>query len=111
MLNPLKKSERHESRHKYKVVYPTPSIQKKLEKTLKKIPANDQEALMDCIEALAWNPRPHDSIKIDPGISISNMIAEYRIRVGDYRILYDIEDSRKTVYVMAIRKRNEATYR
>ena len=51
------------------------------------------------IAALQTDPRPHDFIKLkgDNG---------YRIGIGEYRILYDIDDTRQlvTVYRVANRK-------
>ena len=35
---------------------------------------------------------------------------QWRYRVGDYRILYDVDDSQKKVWVLALRRRSEKTY-
>jgi mRNA interferase RelE/StbE len=45
-------------------------------------------------------PRPHNSKKLSGG-------SRWRIRVGDYRILYDIDDSQKVVKVYRIAHRKE----
>ena len=57
--------------------------------------------LKDRILALASNPRPHSCIKLtaDEG---------YRVRSGDYRVLYRIDDRRKMVYVYRVKHRKEA---
>jgi mRNA interferase RelE/StbE len=34
----------------------------------------------------------------------------YRIRIGDYRVLYTVDDKLKEVRVEAVRKRDERTY-
>ena len=54
----------------------------------------------DKILALASEPRPHNSIKLtaDEG---------YRVRSGDYRILYRIDDKKKVVYIYRIKHRKE----
>ncbi len=36
--------------------------------------------------------------------------AEFRYRVGNYRILFDVNNDEKIVEVLDIRKRNEKTY-
>lgn len=47
-------------------------------------------------------PRPHNSKKLRGGGS------KWRIRTGDYRILYEIDDKRKLVKVYRIAHRKEA---
>jgi len=34
----------------------------------------------------------------------------YRIRIGDYRVLYTVDDKAKEVRIEAVRKRDERTY-
>ena len=53
------------------------------------------------IDGLSQNPRPPDSKKLrgDGG---------YSLRVGVYRILYDIDDSTRTVTIYRIKHRREA---
>ena len=34
----------------------------------------------------------------------------YRIRIGDYRVLYTVDDEGKVVRIEAVRKRDERTY-
>ncbi len=52
------------------------------------------------IETLTHNPRPYGSLKLsgDEG---------YRIRVGNYRIVYRIDDAAKKVFIYRIRHRKE----
>ena len=54
------------------------------------------------IDSLAGNPRP-------PGVEkLSGSEDSYRVRVGDYRILYEIRDKALLVVVVRIRHRREA---
>jgi mRNA interferase RelE/StbE len=46
-------------------------------------------------------PRPRSTRKL------SGMGSKWRIRVGDYRILYEIDDSRKLVKIFRIAHRRE----
>lgn len=54
------------------------------------------------IEALARDPRPHGCRKLEGGAGL------WRVRIGDYRVLYSIDDRRRTVDVIAIRHRADA---
>jgi mRNA interferase RelE/StbE len=54
------------------------------------------------IEKLADNPRPSGCKKLRGGAN------EWRIRIGDYRVVYTIEDNTKTVDVTRIAHRKEA---
>jgi len=51
---------------------------------------------------LADNPRPYGCRKL------TGSDRDWRIRVGDYRIVYEIDDQVREVRVMRIRHRREA---
>jgi mRNA interferase RelE/StbE len=57
--------------------------------------------LDDSLESLATDPRPPGWRKL-AGIS-----DRYRIRVGDYRMIYSVDDGKVTVLVLAIGHRRE----
>jgi len=95
----------------YKLKFPTQSFLKKFEKKLKGIPQEKiRNQIMDAVEDLADNPRPYGEPKIKPPIKIYNFVAQYRLRIRDYRVLYDVDDKKKTVWVLHLRKRNKRTY-
>lgn len=100
---------------RYKVKFPNRSLEKKFGKGLSKIPqVNIQNQIMDAIEKLAENPRPFGTKsfrKLTPPIYFYHFTAQYRIRIGDYRVLYDIDDRQKIVWILYLRKRAEHTYR
>lgn len=50
------------------------------------------------------NPRPYGSKKLTEKEG-------YRIRVGDYRILYTIDDEAKVIVVYRIKIKGKATYK
>ena len=58
--------------------------------------------ILSRIEALASNPRPGGSKKLRGGGEL------WRIRVGDYRVIYSVDDAGKTVDVSIIRHRRAA---
>ena len=54
------------------------------------------------VELLALNPRPSGCKKLR---GHSNL---WRIRVGEYRVIYSIDDDNRAVDVSVVRHRNEA---
>lgn len=99
----------------YKVKFPSKSIERKFGKVLSGIqPVKIQKRIMDEVEALATTSRPYGKklFKVlKPPKELSIFTASYRIRVGDYRVLYDVDDSNKTVWILALRRRSERTYK
>ncbi|MFM2048134.1 MAG: hypothetical protein RI955_682 [Bacteroidota bacterium] len=69
-------------------------------KQLKSIPNNEYKKIIDAIGALANNPRPSGSKKLvnRPG---------YRIRQGDYRIIYFIKDEILTIVIVSAGHRKD----
>ena len=65
------------------------------------------------IEALGNDARPYREKKfkkLEVPINIYKFAARYRIRIGDYRVLYDVDDKKKTVWILKLKRRNEKTY-
>ena len=48
--------------------------------------------------------------KLTGKLIVSQFTAEYRLRAGPYRVLYDVDDQRKKVVLLKLAKRNEQTY-
>ena len=61
----------------------------------------DRERVMATIGTLAENPRPAGSAKL------AGRDDRYRIRVGNYRVLYSIEDAALIVWVVKVGHRRE----
>lgn len=70
-------------------------------KQFKALPPQDQQRLKPKIDALAQEPRPAGMVKLSGEDDL------YRIRVGDYRIVYTIEDTQLLVLVLKVRHRRE----
>ena len=62
-----------------------------------------QRKLDRCFEMLKINPRSHSNIKPLKG----ELAGYYRYRVGDYRVVYSIDDEQKQVFVLIIKHRGE----
>jgi mRNA interferase RelE/StbE len=62
----------------------------------------DRKRVAAAIDKLADNPRPYGvrSVVTQPGA--------YRIRVGDYRVLYEIDDNPHVVTILKIAHRSRA---
>lgn len=75
-------------------------VLKRARKALLFLTAQLQERLTTAINRLADDPRP-------PGCLRMTGVDSWRIRVGDYRIIYDIEDSVLTVLVVEVGHRRE----
>ena len=72
------------------------------ERDLGKIDIRRQGKIIDAIDELARTPRP-------PGVKkLTGSDSSYRIRVGDYRILYQIKDRELTILVIRIAHRRDA---
>jgi len=99
----------------YQYGFSKPSVEKKFEKALKKIPNSTlQDKIIQAVESLKDNPRPFGTKafkQLKPPIEFQKLTASYRIRIGDYRVLYDVDDKRKIVWLIALRKRGEGTYK
>lgn len=96
---------------KYEVKFPASSVAKKFQKTLNRISSKEvQQKIKEKVLSLADNPRPYGEPKIRPPVEVYNYVAQYRLRIGDYRVLYDVDDKKRRVWIFALRKRNERTY-
>jgi len=60
------------------------------------------ERIFPKIEALAENPYPPGCLKIQGQKNL------WRIRVGDYRVIYSVYEKEKWVDIIAVRHRNKA---
>ena len=70
------------------------------EKTLDKLPLQTAERLIKAIYKLADQPRPPKCVKLSGS-------ENYRIRVGDYRIIYSIQDDVLVVEVLKVGNRRD----
>jgi len=76
------------------------TIKKSAAKELEALPKKDLRRIIKRIRALADEPRPHGSQKLSGK-------KQYRIRQGDYRIVYSIEDKDSLVDIFKIGHRRE----
>lgn len=70
------------------------------QKQLAELPPGDYEHVRDAIRALADAPRP-------PGCRKLTGRDGWRIRVGDYRVIFEIDDQARAVTVLSVGHRRD----
>jgi mRNA interferase RelE/StbE len=77
------------------------SFRRSAEKDMKKLDPKVQTRVFRAVEPLAKNPRPDGCRKLQGSDD------SYRIRVGDYRVIYTIDDAVLIVAVERVRHRRD----
>lgn len=80
----------------YRVFF-TPSA----DKALQRLPAAVQTRIASAAKELGNDPRPHGCVKLKGEDDL------WRIRVGDYRVIYAIEDEELVVLVVRVAHRKD----
>jgi mRNA interferase RelE/StbE len=74
---------------------------KNVQKQLDALPSDIYDRIDAKIQQLAENPRPDGVVKMKGGDN------EYRIRVGDYRVLYEINDKDVIIFLLQCKHRRD----
>lgn len=77
-------------------------LEKRAEGDLKALSTEVFHRIIAAIQALAGSPRPSGCRKI------SGSKSDWRIRVGSYRVIYEIDDKARAIRVMRVRHRRDA---
>ncbi len=83
----------------------SPAADRDLERLKNRISKPDFDPLRAAVRQLADEPRPHG------GRKIKGAERAYRIRVGNYRVVYDVYDEERLVLILQVARRSETTYR
>ncbi len=83
---------------KYEVWY----ANQKVSKSLNDLPLVIQDRVKEAIQSLASNPRP-SGVKMLSG----RLKGIWRLRAGDYRLLYDIDDKAKKIILLELGHRRQ----
>ena len=75
-------------------------ILRRAQKALADLPKGDYERVRDAVATLAENPRPNGSKKLAGRKG-------WRIREGDYRVIYEVDDANRQVTVLDIGHRRD----
>jgi mRNA interferase RelE/StbE len=76
-------------------------LERTAERDLRRLSAKIFGRIIPEIRALAENPRPHGCRKITGSRN------DWRIRIGDYRVIYEIDEKTSIVRVMRVRHRRQ----
>jgi mRNA interferase RelE/StbE len=74
------------------------------QRQLRRLPPGDAARLRGPILALSIEPRPPGAVKL-AGTDF------WRLRVGDLRVIYLVDDAASLVVVLRVARRSESTYR
>ena len=80
----------------------TVKIARRAVKSIARLPRTEQQRVRAAIDLLADEPRPPRCVAPAGEESV------YRVRVGDYRILYEIIDARLVIHVVRVAHRRES---
>ncbi len=79
----------------YRIIVP-----KTVQKQINKLPNTIQARVIESLLSLKETPRPSNSLKMKNSQG-------YRLRVGDYRVLYDIDDKTQTMTLRRVGHRRD----
>lgn len=78
-------------------------LHRDVEKQLSRIPGKQRERVVDTMRSLSVEPRPHRCQHLQDEL--------FRVRAGQYRIVYAVFDDEVIVVVCKVARRTERTYR
>jgi mRNA interferase RelE/StbE len=81
-----------------------PAADRELDKLKGRISREDYVQLRTAVRSLAKDPRPHGVRKI------TGSEKAYRIRTGNYRVVYEIYDGESLILILHVSRRSETTY-
>lgn len=76
-------------------------VSKATQKQIDDLPQEIQERVDEKIRSLADEPRPNGAAKLKGSKN------EYRIRIGDYRVRYEIDDDKQTIQILQCKHRKD----
>jgi mRNA interferase RelE/StbE len=83
-------------------MYRVDAASARIKRQLKRIPKADLGRIGEAVNALGEEPRPPGCVQLQANI--------YRIRVGNYRVIYKVYDDENVVLIGRVVRRNESTY-
>jgi mRNA interferase RelE/StbE len=75
-------------------------ILRRAQNELAHLPTETYEQIRDAVRTLIFKPRPPGCLKLTGGLG-------WRIRVGDYRVIYEIDDDRLSATVLHVGHRRD----
>lgn len=84
-------------------MYRVEAARSRVKRELKRIPKSELTRIGAAVSALGEEPRPSGVVQLESNI--------YRIRVGEYRVIYKVYDEEERVLIGRVVDRSESTYR
>lgn len=85
------------------MIYRVETARTRVKRQLKRIPKANLSRVGKAVSSLASNPFPVGCVQLMPNV--------YRIRVGNYRVIYKVYEDEQLVLIGRIVRRSESTYR
>ncbi len=85
----------------YKAMIYRVEIAPAAKRQIKKLPTAVQQQIIRRLEDLAVEPRPTGIVKLKGSESL------YRVRLGDYRVVYEIQDAQLLILVVKVGHRSD----
>ena len=76
-------------------------ISKSVQKQIDNLPSDVKDRLVKKIQLLADEPHPDEVVKL------KGFDNEYRIRVGDYRVRYEVDDANQVIQLLQCKHRKD----
>jgi mRNA interferase RelE/StbE len=76
-------------------------ISKSVQKQIDNLPNDVSDRVLEKIQNLALEPRPDGVVKL------KGLDNEYRIRAGDYRVRYEVDDENQLVQILQCKHRKD----
>ena len=87
-------------------VYRVKTASPRVEKEIVDLPCEVRQRVIDSIQKLVEDPHPRGARKM-----VGEMRGAWRIRVGDYRVIYDVDEDQRLVIILAALHRREVYLR
>lgn len=84
-------------------MYQIKTASRRVEKEFATLPRQVRERVIRAVRGLSQDPRPRGVRKL-----AGEMRGAWRIRVGNYRVIYDIDDDQQIVIILAVSHRRDA---
>jgi len=83
-------------------MYQIESASNCIKRELRRTPHPDRRRIAEAVQTLADDQRPPGVVQLEQDV--------YRLRVGDYRVIYKVLDEERIILIGRIVRRSESTY-
>jgi mRNA interferase RelE/StbE len=85
------------------MTYRIEAVSSRIRRELRIIPRPDRQRIARAVQALTDAPCPPGVKQLEPNV--------HRLRVGDYRVIYNVFDAEGVILIGRVARRSERTYR